>query len=305
MPTLTQYRRFCARELGPYDQGTADNTSSASALISLAHPFKSSIASGTFKDRWVFRPTAALPADQLRVVETYTASSGTLDPDLDWTNAPDGETFEVHGVIPPVGDSELSLHNMINDALKRLPLDIEFTVTVVADQTRHSLASAASWLTDPKWVRQVGYLINGEDRDEVDPFSRVVRGWAGKDGNTVYLNHPGRVFNATVGSPDVIYVRAVKPAYFHCADTLTPTVFTASGLSDEGDVAVPEEEWVAAAVLVEAWRRLGKALEAGAKAGNVRDRAEAAMWLTRKTAENFVLPELTFRGLRQFGPSRG
>lgn len=301
MPTRLQLRKAAAKELGPFDSGTADSTSSTSALVCLTHPFKSSISSGTFKDRWLYRPDAAAAADKLRVVSAYTASTGTLTPELDWSAQPDGEAFEVHGILPPEGNSELSLHDLIHEALKHCFLVVEFTLTPTVLQTRHSLASAASWLSDPSWVRQVGFLTSSESRDKVNPFERVVRGRAVKDTNTVYLEHRSTTFN----SSDVVYVKAIKPAYYACAAAASPTTFTQSGLNAEADVAIPNEEWVASAVLVLAWRRLGKTLEAGARENHIKNRAEAAAWFSTQSRTHFSLPPLTFveRG-GLFGPSR-
>ncbi len=201
MPTLLQYRQYIARELGPFLASTADTTSSTSVLIDLAWPVKSSLSSDDFYvDYYILRPAAASATDRVRLVKTYTPSTGSLTPDTVWTNAPvAGEAYELHGVMDP-GTTMLDI---INAALKRTLIRTELVGTCVADVSRHSLSTIAPWLTDPLWVRQVGWLSASDNRNQTNPYWRTLRGQAIEDDSTgaagVAIEHPGYSFNASLG----------------------------------------------------------------------------------------------------------
>lgn len=299
MATLTTYRRALAPLLGPYYQGTA-GTSTTSALVCTGWPFMSTLSQDDlFTDLFVFRPAAAAAADKARVVASYTPSSGTLTPDGTWTNAPTGEVFELHGAAPPVGDGTTDLHALLNEALKEIPLAVEFTFTTASNQAqRHSLASAASWLTEDTWVYQVGYLTASESRANVDPFrGRRLRARAHKEGGTVYLE------GFSVSTADTVYVLALKPAYSHCKAS-GGTFGDQSGLSAETDEAVPETEWVVAAARAKVWERLGTVLSPG-DAGRARDEYGKAIADFRGlTAKYWQAPERTLRPVVAWGGGR-
>lgn len=302
MPTRAEVRRFTLPLLGPYHRGTAHADSTTSVLTDAAYPIKSTISQDDYwQDAFLFRPEAAAAGDAERIVKTYSPSTGELTPDLSWTNAPDAEAYELSGMVP-ITTPDVGFHALLNHALKRCLLEDEVTLTPVANQTRHSLASAASWLTNPAWVYQVGYLVTGESRNETDPYRRTVRGHPVKVGNTVYLEHPGHTFSPTA---DTLYVKVAKPAYYACADDSTPTTFTQTGLDEEADICIPALEWIGWATVVEVWERLGQQLEAGANRRLLTDRTTAAAMFTKLTAENWKEPERTFRRLLpRFGPGR-
>lgn len=296
MPTLRTYRRRAAEEIGPFHHGTAAATSTTSALIDTTWPVTSAISQDDlYTDHFLFRPDAAASSDKVRVVKTYNPTTGTLTPDTAWTNAPsEGEVYELHGVIEP-----LALHARINDALKECFLVVEVTGTPIDQSQRHGLTTIASWLTDLQWVRQAGYLTTSEDRNEVDPFRRVVYGSPVKDGNEVYLSHPGRIFS----SNQVLHIKLLKPAYFHCKAS-GGSFGDQSGLSAETDEAEPVEEWVAASTLREAWRKHMRVLAASGHEGLLRDRAEAEAWYRDQTRRHFSPPPMTFRPIVGWGPVR-
>ena len=298
MPTLTQYRQYAAREMGSFFAGAAAEGSTTSVLTDTAWPIKSSLNQNTlWTDKFLLRPTAAAASDKVRVVKEYDSATGQLTPDTPWTNAPaEGEAYELHGHLEPL----TQMTDLINQALKHCMLVVEFSFAPTADAQRHSLAASAPWLIDPRWVRQVGYLAASEDRAEVDPFRRSVRGEAVRDGSAVYLTHRGRTFTTT----DTVHVRAIKPAYHHCAAAGTPTVFTQDGLSAEGDVAVPDTEWVAMGVIALAWERLGSAIDPSADQRAQRVQARAAARFDHLTSSFFRLPPLTLRPIQHWGPVR-
>src|SRR6185312_2835024 len=96
-----------------------------------------------------------------------------------------GEAYELHAMIEP-----MTLIELINDALKRCFITVEFTVPPADNATRENITALQPWLTGRHWVREVGYLANSESRELVDPFWRKVRGREYLDGGNVYLWHP-------------------------------------------------------------------------------------------------------------------
>jgi len=294
MPTLTNYRRRFARLAGEYQSGTATSGSTTGLLEATAWPFKSNLSKATWlKDMYLYRAAAAATGDLVRQIITYAPATGKMTPDQTYTNAAysgsTGEAFEIHGVIEP----HTALRDILNEALKRIPVEVEFTFSPgTATATRHSLASAASWLTNPLHIYQVGYLTSGEARADNDPFRRTVRGEAFKDGATVYLT--GFSFDTSV----TVYVKARKPAYDHCRASSGGTFGDRAGLDAEAHEAVPDEEWVAMAMLVEAWDRFSQTMrETADQRGqkDFRDQAEAAARLSTLTNENWAEPVRIFR----------
>lgn len=295
--TLQTIRRNFGRELGGFL--TSYTTSgTTTTLVDTTFNLKSSISSEkTYKDWWVLRPNAADTGDKVRRVASYAPSSGTLTVDLAYTNAPTVELYELYAMAEPSVDMPL----WINHALQKCFVVVELTLSPTANAIRHSLASAASWLQEAGWVRQVGYLANGENREQRDPYERVVRGHVVQDGGTFYLYHPSTTFNST----DTLYVKAIKPAYYHCRAS-GGSFGDQSGLTAETDEAPTNYPWVTSAALMEAWRHLGRILDPAASEGLIRDRGEAAAWFTSQTRSNFRIPELTFRPHRGwFGPLPG
>ena len=306
MATLKQVRRFIAPYLGPFGVITSNASSTTTSLAFATSPWKSTIPQDDLlSDLWLFRPDAALAADKLRRVTSsgYNPSSGTLTPDLAWTNAPaNAEEVELYGLIPPYGDGSgtADLHFLINEGLKRCLLVDEFTFSPSsATAQRHSLASAASWLTDPQLVYQVGILGPSDVRADTDPYT-----WHRVTGRRVKLDQTVYLEGFSAQTTDVVYVKAGKPAYY-AVQAAGAGDYTQSGMSLDTDVCIPELRWIAAATLVEAWERLSHLLAAGDQDRAKRERAEAAAWFSRETDINFQEPESTFEveeRLLHFGP---
>lgn len=297
MPTLLQIRQYVAKELGPFVSGTASSGSNANALVDTTWPISSTLAQDDFwTDAFVLRPSAALASDKVRLVLTYQPSSGTLVPDLPWTNAPvQGEAYELHQTLEPL----TAMTDLINQALKRTMLLSELVGTPSVGKTRHSLTTVAPWVLDPAWVRQVGVLGQDDDRNEVDPYARPIRGLAVRDGSGVAIEHPGYSFSAT----DNLYMRVCKRAYDHCKPT-NGEYGDQSGLSVDTDVAPVDLEWLGAAVLVEAWRRFSQILESASRVRMVPDRQEAAARFSVLTHQQFEPWPLTLTPRPYGGPSQ-
>ncbi len=279
--TLTQIRQFIAAEMG--GQGLVDSAWPAMTTLGVDEQWR---------DAWIFRPAAASAADKVRIIDTYVPGTGTFNVDHSYTNVPvNGEVYEIHTVIEPL----TAMTNVINEGLKRCMLETEVATTPVALAQVHALTTVAPWLEKKSWVRSVGYLGSADNRSQIDPYSRLVRGEAYEADGIVYINHPGRAFLIT----DVLYIKAMKPAYSACTSS---GGVAQSGLTLETDKVPAALEWVGWAAVVEAWRRYGQILETGAKNRMVSTRAEAAVMFTEKNRDNSRWPLLTFRPLLWGGP---
>ena len=250
--TLTQIRQYIGAELGLFVTGT-NNSSGGTTTTAVDDQLKSTLSISDHYVDWCYIIPAASAADDRvsRTVTTYAPSTGTITVERAWSGSSiaDSAVYEMHGAIEPWTDLPLC----INDALKRLMLVVEITVTPTADAIRHDLTTANTWLTDPRWVRQVGYLVTGETRATVDPFrNRKVRGYASRDSGVVYLNHEPTTFASNV----TLYVRCLKPAYFHCrTDSNASYGSVTTGLSAEANETEVEKEAVGAGAIVCALNR--------------------------------------------------
>jgi hypothetical protein len=274
-------------------------TAATGSIICTDSPFKSTLSQDKlYEGKFLFIPTATASGDRSRVVASYTASTGIFVPDNPWSVAPTGLVFEIHG--HPI-EPQVELLAIINDALTRCMVPVEFSFSPSnTSNVRHSLASAASWLTDPRWIYQVGVLGPNDTRAYTDPYSRIVYGVAEKDGATVYLNLYPRKFATT----DVIYVRAAKPAYFHCSAS-GGSYGSQSGLSAETDIASVDEYWLAQAaklVVLDRYDTMGAAAD---QAAFNRERQMTALRFTDLTRQNFEPWPRTFRPLARLSMYSG
>jgi hypothetical protein len=305
LTTLLNYRRHLAPLLGVYEYGSTTSSSvnntttqleSTAASQNNGVRFKSSVNSaGLFKDKHLHRYNAAAPNDKDRLIASYTPTSGFFTPDDAWTNAPISEAFEIMGLF-----SGTEIEALFNLGLKRCLLVVDFTFTVASATARkHSLATAAPWLSDPRQVYQVGQLVTGQDPLVYDPFAAHRIGRVTKDGATVYLE--GLSFNTT----DTVYVKAIKPAYYHCKPT-GGAYGDQSALVLETDEAPVDPDWLAWATVLAGKDRIDAAIEGGS-AEDTRtareSRAVAAARFTQFTRENFQPPERTFTPRVWLGPT--
>jgi hypothetical protein len=338
MPTLAEYRRDLAVESGPYVgpesyDVRATGGSDVTKIICDVYPIMSSIGqSDLYRERPLYRPSAVLPSDRYRIVESYDPPTGALTPDLPWAMSPMfggatantygyletftygyfedllltyenlentgvegiGEPFEILGVwdVP-------TMHKLINDGLKQCWLVVDVVCTAVEGVTRHDLRDVAPWLQDPNHVRQAGVLPVGIDPWQQDPFNAAVYGHVERDGASMIFNTDYRTFNAG----DQLWLRCYKRAYDHCRGT-GGTYGEQSGLLLETDEAPTEREWATSAALIVGWRRFGHMLEPLVNQRLIRDQAAAAAWYNDRTHQHFtaVQPTLTFRKARHFGP---
>lgn len=297
MPTRAQYRRWAAQELGPYYEYASGAGDGASATtVTVGRLASSASVADILTDMGVIIG-AATGTDQDERYVTTVSSSGvvTVDRGLSATAVWNSKTIEFHGVVKLLAEWD----RLLTDTLKRIGTTVEFTVTPVTDAQRHSLTSAASWLTQPQWVREVGFLGTGEVRAEVNPYGgRTLRGETERLTDTVYLTHPGQTFTST---DTTLYVKAWRPYYTLCKPS-AGAYGDQSGLSADTDEAIPPVEWVGLTMLC-LWAERELESLGGNERKNLEDRQ--LRWATRATEQREMyggeLPPRSFRPYQMRG----
>ncbi len=335
MPKLAEYRSNFSVEVGPYIgpesyEVRAMGGSTVDKLFCHAYPIESGIPQDdSLIDRPLYRPTAREETDRHRYIKGYTPSMGLIEPDLDWALPPiPPDTGTTYGSLEAFTYSDLeqfiysemegtglqgmgerfevlgpfdvpTTHRLLNDGLKQCWLVVEAVARPSPQATRHDLSLVCPWLQDPTDVLQIGLLTEDEDRNQTDPFERVVRGQIERDGGTFYLTTATQSFNGN----DLVYLRCLKRAYDHCRPA-GGYYGQQSGLVLEDDESPIEREWLTSSALVLAWRRYAHLLEPGANQRLIRDQAAAAAWFTDRCRQHFTapLPQRTLRRARSFGP---
>ena len=246
MPTLQDYRRATARTIGTLEIGTASSGSGTGVgqVTITSHPFKSSILSDHLKDKWLHRPERTLAADADRICATHTPTTGVLTNDLDWSDDPDGEVIEA---MSPVSGTDLNRY--CNDGLKRVFSVEEFSFVVSdTDENRHNLTATADWLENGDHVYQVGTLnTTTDDRDEVNPFDRIVWGRTETNAGKVWLIGP------RFSTSQTIYVKCIRSHYSLCRAS-GGTFGDQDGLTNEDDesaATLDQVRWAAKWVYLE------------------------------------------------------
>ena len=306
MTTLTTFRRQAAPLAGRYFQATAPASghSTTTIVFGATGALGSSMTvNDLFTDYWVYLP-AASANDRVRVVSTYTPSTGTLTVDRAYSasTVPNSKVVELHGLLQPFADdlSTFTWTTAINEALKHIWLPVEFTITPTAQAVRHSLATQ-TWITSAQQILDVGWLMSGETRANVDPYrNRAVFGEVEVDGATLYLQHEPRTF----ATNETIYVRAAKRAYDHCKAS-GGSYGDQSGLAAEADESPVPAEPVALGALVEALLALRNDLPNAAREElNPKQGEWAARWTSVQRAYLNRLPASRFKRRMSFFSDR-
>jgi hypothetical protein len=282
--TLASVRQWVGSELGSYFSGTANASGHSTSTLVDTQLVSSIDVDDRWVDYWLILPAAAAADNRVsRVVKTFTPSTGTLTVDRVWSAStiPDLAAFELHGHIEPITE----LGTCINDALQRIMLLVEVTVTPSADAIRHDLTTANTWLTNPRWVRQAGYLVTGETRANNDPFwNRRVPGYCTKESGIVYLNTPTRTF----ASNETLYLRILKPAYAHCRTATGSGTYgeKTDGLTAEANESELDERIIGWGAINQAVRRELLAVDQESNERLLRKVDESAKSFTRWIREN-------------------
>ncbi len=298
--SLTNIRQTAGRFLGGFDSGSV-NSSGNSATTAVISKYVTSLSvSSQFVDWYFCCPALTTTDAQSRVVSSFTPSTGTLTLDRAYSGstALNSALFEVHALVPPE-----QWVTLINDALKNLVVLTEFTFTPSADVIRHDMTTSNTWLTNPMWVRQLGFLGTNETRTKNNPYNnRWIRGWAESEALSVYLNTPNR----TVSTGETWYARVFKPAYFHCRPS-GGNYGDQSGLSLETDECPIEPEFVAWAAICMAFQQ--NILDWGTGDPDMARKREDALKACMKYAQKWELQVQESAALRltrfstAFGPS--
>jgi len=335
MPTLAEYRRSVAVESGPYIGPEsyvvrATSGSTTTKLVCSTFPIRSGIPQNdVLVDRPLYRPNAIREDDKNRYVMSYDPPTGTIIPDLAWIIPPIpavgpttyeqleaytyddlevmtyeqmenlgesgvGERFEILGPFDAP-----TIHQLINDGLKQCWMTVEVACLPTPQSSRHWLGMVSPWLQDTNHVRQAGVLSYYEDRNQNDPFRRMIHGTIERDGGDFFFNTGSRTFVDT----DIIYLRCYKRAYDHCRPA-GGAFGDQQGLALETDEAPIERDWLASSAVTIGWRRFAHILEPQANQRLIRDQVSASLWFADRSRQHFtaVTPTLTFRPARQFGP---
>ena len=286
MPTLRDYRQAAARKIGPFEDRFATG-GGGDTIVDNGHPVRSTIVqSSLFKGFYVHRPNAPDVRDQHRLVRAYAPSTGTLTVSLAWFGAAptNGEYYELLGVLPAD-----VLNKLVNDTLERCFLEIEVVGSPVVNASRHDISGIAPWIKDQRWIYQVGWLDQNEDRNQSDPFRRTVYGNVERDGEIIYINHPHHTFE--VGTD--VWIKAIKPAKYHCRSSGGNFGDQEGLILDSDECSVPEE-WVAAGVQMLAWDQFTANLSREDEERASGKRTEAALVFTEKTEKFYQEPDRTF-----------
>lgn len=304
MATKRAYRRAFAKLIGPYYELTAGSASTVGAISCTQWPFYSNnVQNEMLQDYFMHRPTATDATDMVRLVPEggYSPATGEIAIDKDYTNNPyssgTGELIEAHGVLDP----GFVVDMLINEALKQTLVVCEIQVPCIPNVIRHKVSNLFPWLTEPKWIRQVGWLGPSESREQFDPYQRTVYGGGEKLMGDTYFVHRTQMF----AQDNVLYLKCVVPAYYVCRGAngqWGDQSGLSAGVVGESDEAIPQEEWVAWGALVEAWLRMAHVLEAQTNNRILRDQDTAAKRFTELSEVYLDVPEYTAAPLTAFGP---
>ena len=291
--SLREIRRAISPRIGFY-LARAATSGSVSSLTDTRYPIKSSnLQEDLFSGKWILRPDAGVN-DKVRIVSEngYNPTAGIIQPDLDWDAPPtNGEVYEIHGAMDPWTE----MNEVINAALQRCYVVSEIPLDSTVGATRHGLNTAAPWLQIASHVRQVGYLHLGENRNQIDPYRRKVHAEVIDDEGQIYVTHWPHTFD----NGQILFVKAIKPAYFACRFNDLGTFGELEGLSADAHEAPIALEWIVAACLLEYWDRYAAQLpedDKQAKAADARLLRAAATFDTL-TAKYFQLPPSNLKQL--------
>ena len=302
MPSLLDYRRHLSQAgLHAFKLGTADNTSSTTALGDALNLKTTLPVNDKYEGAYLLRPNATSMIDRLAQVPPYVAGSpptgydcvnGLIYPDRTYIHQPAiSEPYELHwhGFDPTV-----DLTHFINEALLAAYAVTEVTVPTTPQFFRTSLA-ALTWLTNPKDVYQVGWLAPSETRDIWDPFEgRALRGEVIREGNgSLYVQHTGRAFSGL----ETLYLRVKQPLYYGTS--------TGAGLGADSDTCWAPVQWITAGALVQAWFEFPLIMEQGADQRRVTQQQAAQMMWNAMSARWFVEPPHTIEPIEFLGLNLG
>lgn len=277
--TLGRLEQEVARRLGPYRQLQAASSPDTTHVVVTALTTSRDVRDA--ENLYLLRRgkkadgTAVSPfttADRVRVVAAQTASTGTLEVDRAWTNAPVAtELLELHHLDP-----ENELRPAVLEGLTRCWFkEHRASITLSSNAAERDLTALLSWVTDPQQVEEVEY---------VSPSPLYLPGavaWFRP------YHKAGSVWLATNPDP---YPQAMlitgRRQHFAYVNGITQL----AGPSADDDVLWPSLEklnYLAAAGHIEAWRYNGPRLLAAAATGYYLSQQAAADEFTAQAKANY------------------
>lgn len=244
--SLQEIEQRVARTVGPYIRVKATTGSTVSRLASTR--LKSSVPLGSYEDQFMLRrgrtfgPTESWLStytsnDRIRLVASYDPTTGFLNNDNQWTNAPDvtnGEAVEILYLEP-----EYELRPAVLDGLARCFFwDTISVQTIGGGNNRMNLTAAAPWITSPRQVKNVGMTDSSSSyAPQAVPWYRVLQ--QGKD---IWVYAEGML----AGSYSIDVLRPVK--------TLVNNETSFTGPNDDLDILYVDPDYALWASVLALWR---------------------------------------------------
>src|SRR5262245_37672065 len=286
-----QYRRRVAEETGNFVASTVSR-GSTTYLQDTKYPVTSNLdQSDLYAGKWLLRPRAANDLDRVRIVQErgYDPTTGNLRPDSPWATAPvTDEPYEMHGVIEPW----FQMLDFINEGLKRCMVVDHLVLSVPPNTKAINLTPYAPWLLDRRWVRGAAFVdpTQYDDPSEVDMISQpTFRGFVEQHGRGFLL----RWQNVPWQTAQVLVVRVIRRAYDLCRNDSGGAFGDRSGLVAEDNESLAQDDWVAAAVMVDFWNEFGDVVAAGNRAESEANQKKWSAQFTSLTEQYFTLPPFT------------
>lgn len=127
-----------------------------------------------YEGSWLLRPDAANVGDYLRQIgpDDLATSTGTViisasSTGRNYAASPSGEVYEIHsyGIEPYT-----RMQWLVNEALKNILVPVDFSFAPTEELTVQDLTAQQSWLTNAKWVREIGTLT-GDSQAQVQTLT--------------------------------------------------------------------------------------------------------------------------------------
>lgn len=261
MITLAQLEQEVARRTGPYFQAAQDAQATSTSIAAYMPSLRSSAVLGGPENLFLLRRQATVPADRVRMVQTFDSSAGRVVVDRNWgTPMAANELAEFIHLHP-----EQELHVAVMAGLRRC----FFAETVPGAVT--------SGYGDMDLTAQYPWIVGG------DQVVRVEYGWQKPWGDAPYDTRMQQGHVMLTGawggaSPASVWVTALRPAWTWVNDAESTT-----GPVADADTLAVDLDYAASAGHIEAWHLFPSHMYAAA-AGNLQATQEmAAREFTRQS----------------------
>jgi hypothetical protein len=251
--TLTAYRQALILALN--DGGIFSVTSATSSTVVAGGLINNATnaSTGRFNGHWINHIIAATGATQQRIVKpnSYVPSTGTLEPNLAWTTPTAGDVLEITSMFPPIQQSmslDTDYRTIINRALGKLLVPDQITLAITTSDT-YALTAYRAWLDRPERLVRVREPSPVTGRAPVDMSWRGWRLVLNGELPVLELKVP---FASATGSLTLDVMRTAK-SWVSTSGTWAEST---TGLTNNGDEALPSVEDALPQMLVEAYQVL-------------------------------------------------